>query len=238
MNKRWLAVLLALLMVMGTVGMAAAETGDDEVDLEEKEGQGPPAHIQKMLEMKADMEDEENDDEEDEDGQQGPPAFVREMLREKFTIMNKNKLMIHGNPFVSDLPPVIKEGRTLIPVGAVVKGLGADDVEWDDKTKTVTIVKGKTTIELVIGENSYKIYKDGSNVAEEFEMDTEAQILGDRTFVPLKFSAVALGEEVKWNPETGIINVGRVLGQERAAQARMIEENDDEDDDEDEEDED
>jgi len=147
--------------------------------------------------------------------------------------MNKNKLMIHGNPFVSDLPPVIKEGRTLIPVGAVVKGLGAEEVKWNDETKTVTILKGGKEIVLVIGENIITI--DGKAI----QMDTEAQILGNRTYVPLRFIVIGLGEEVEWNPEDGTINVGRALGQERAAEARaknekeneveVLEDEDDED---------
>lgn len=216
MNKRWLALLLALLMVMGTVGMAAAEEAiEEEVELQEEEGQGPPAHIQEMLEMKAEMEGEEDD----EDEEQGPPAFVREMLERKFSIISKKNLMIQGKPFQSELPPVIKAGRTLIPVGAVVKGLGAEDVLWDAEDETVTIIKGGITIVLEIGDNKYTVIKDGEE--EVLEMDTAAEILGNRTFVPLKFIAVALGEEVDWDPETGIIKVGREFGQATAAEARM-----------------
>lgn len=227
MKKRWLAALLALLMVMGTVGMAAAQ--EDEVGLEEKEGLGPPAHIREMLEMKVQEKAGTENEDEDDDEEYGPPAFVREMQAKKFDIMNKNKLKIHGNPFVSGLPPVIKHGRTLIPVGAVVKGLGAE-VIWEDKTATVTIIKGGTTITLKIGENMYTVEKDGKK--EVFEMDTAAEILGNRTFVPLKFIAVALGEEVEWEEETGIINVGKARGQERAAEARLNKDDTDDDDDE------
>lgn len=219
MKKRWMAALLALLMVLGTVGIAAAQEEAAVTDEEEK--QGPPAFIQEMLERKA--EEMENDDEREGPpkfaGEQGPPEFVREMLEKKFEIISQNNLMIQGKPFDSDLPPVIKDGRTLIPVGAVVKQLGADSVKWDAGTRTVTIEKDGKIIELVIGDNKYTVYSGGSDVGVAHEMDTQAQILGNRTFVPLRFIAVALGHEVEWNAADKTIRIGR--GQEIAEEARM-----------------
>lgn len=236
MIRRWLAVILALLMVVGTVGIVAAEEVDEaEEELQEEEG--PPDFVIEMKELKAQQAQQKGDDmedEEDEDDEDGPPDFVLAMKAQKFAIMSKTKLKIHGNPFVSDLPPVIKEGRTLIPVGAVVKSLGAK-VHWDE-VDTVTIEKGDTTIKLVIGENSFEIFKNGSNEPEINMMDTEAQILGNRTFVPLKFIAEALGEKVKWNPEDKSINIGREFGQAIAEEARTNDDDADDADDEDDED--
>ncbi|RJX28276.1 MAG: hypothetical protein C4554_02610 [Dethiobacter sp.] len=44
----------------------------------------------------------------------GPPVFVTEMKQEK--------IKVRGWPFLSDVPPVIKGGRILIPVRAVSNG--------------------------------------------------------------------------------------------------------------------
>ena len=66
-------------------------------------------------------------------------------------------------------------------------------------------------------------------------MDTAAEILGNRTFVPLRFIAMALGEEIEYDEETKMIYVGRAFGQERAAEARMNRDDVDDDDDEEEE---
>jgi hypothetical protein len=38
----------------------------------------------------------EYDPDEDEDEMEGPPEFIRDMLEQKFHIMDKNKLIIHG----------------------------------------------------------------------------------------------------------------------------------------------
>jgi hypothetical protein len=90
----------------------------------------------------------EYDPDEDEDEMEGPPAFIRDMLEQKFHIMGKDKLIIHGQPLESDLPPVIKHGRTLIPVRAVMNGLGAY-VDWNPETNEVTITKGDDEIVIV-----------------------------------------------------------------------------------------
>ncbi|EMT38988.1 Copper amine oxidase [Thermoanaerobacter thermohydrosulfuricus WC1] len=99
-----------------------------------------------------------------------------------------------------DVPPVIKDERTLIPVRAVMNGLGAK-VDWDRETKTVTITKGDTTIQLVLGET--KVLVNG----KEYTLDVPAMEISNRTFVPVRFISEILGGKVNYDKETGDIEI-------------------------------
>lgn len=113
----------------------------------------------------------------------------------------EERIKVRGMNMNFDVPPVIKEGRTLIPVRAIMNGLGAE-VAWDAEAKTVTITRdGK---EIVINMTTGETTVDGLVVA----VDVPAQNIDNRTFVPLRFIAQTLGDKVEFDEETGDINVG------------------------------
>ncbi|MDW7672734.1 MAG: copper amine oxidase N-terminal domain-containing protein [Bacillota bacterium] len=156
--------------------------------------------------------------ENEEEDMEGLPDFVRQMFREKFAVMDRNKLTIQGNPFVSETPPVIKEGRTLIPVKAVVNALGAE-VEWIPEESKVIITKEDNaitiTIELILGERKYTVN------GEELEMDAEAQVIGNRAHVPLRFIAIALGEPVEYDAKTKEVRIGKHESPRKYAETKL-----------------
>lgn len=198
MGKKWLALLVASALLLGLSGLAAAAQG---------RGGGPPFGTPPGQEKRitgeeaGEMKLEGNGRQIDKEKAMGPPAFVQEMLQRRITVMEREKLKIRSRPFESDLPPVIMGGRILVPVRAVANSLGAH-VEWDPQERKITIAKGGIVIELYLGELIY--YVNG----EARELDVEAQILNNRTFVPLRFIAVALGEKVGYNPDTGKVTIG------------------------------
>ncbi len=101
-------------------------------------------------------------------------------------------LKLDGNPIPFEQPPVIVEGRTLVPFRAIFEALGAE-VEWDDSTKTATAVKEDLTVKITIGENV--LYKNG----EKVELDVPAMIVGEGyTMVPARAIAEAFGVVVEW----------------------------------------
>ena len=98
--------------------------------------------------------------------------------------------------FSDDVKPFINENnRTMVPIRFVSNELGAS-VDWDSDTKKVTISQADKIIELVIG-NSFA-HVNG----EKQDFDTAAEILEDRTMVPLRFVNEALGATVDWVNET------------------------------------
>jgi len=117
----------------------------------------------------------------------------------------KGKVRINGREIKFDIPPVIKDGRTLIPVRAVMNGLGAK-VEWDPETKTVTVTKGDTVIQFILGEN--RVLVNG----KEMTLDVPAMEISNRTFVPLRFLSEVLKENVKYDDKTGDIEIEEKTG--------------------------
>ncbi|MCR4442098.1 MAG: copper amine oxidase N-terminal domain-containing protein [Peptococcaceae bacterium] len=113
----------------------------------------------------------------------------------------EERIRVRGMSLKFDAPPVIKEGRTLVPVRAIMNGLGAE-VKWDPETKTVTITRDDKTIvlNLVTGEVTVN--------EESVTIEVPAQLISNRTFVPLRFIAQTLGEKVEYDEQTGEIDIG------------------------------
>lgn len=113
----------------------------------------------------------------------------------------QSRMTVRGRGLDFDVPPVIFAGRTLIPVRAVTRGLGAT-VDWDAETQTVTITRDGIKIILNLG--SSQVTVNGETVT----LDVPAELINNRTFVPIRFISETLGETVEWDPETGDINIG------------------------------
>ena len=105
------------------------------------------------------------------------------------------KVLLDGVYLSFDQPPIIEEGRTLVPLRVIFEALGAS-VEWDPETQTVTAVKDDLTISLQIG--SAILSKNG----EAIILDVPAQIVGGRTLVPARAVAESFGAFVDWENDT------------------------------------
>lgn len=88
-----------------------------------------------------------------------------------------------------EVKPIIKNSRTLVPARFIAESLGAK-VEWSAKTSTVTITFENRIVKLVIGSNQMKVGKS------EVTLDVAAEILNNRTYVPLRKLVEALGKKV------------------------------------------
>ncbi len=115
----------------------------------------------------------------------------------------KAELILDGKTVKSDVPSIMYQGRTLVPVRFVSEELGAK-VEWDEKTETATIKAVDKTIKVKI--NSAKISINGKEqdmpygVPAKF-MSTSSSTSA-RTMVPLRFAMEALGATVGWEEST------------------------------------
>lgn len=113
----------------------------------------------------------------------------------------EERIKVRGMNLKFDVPPVIKEGRTLIPVRAIMNGLGAE-VAWNAETKLVTISRDDKVIVLDLEKGEATVN------GEAVELDVPAQIISNRTFVPLRFIAQTLGDKVDYDEASGEINIG------------------------------
>ncbi len=109
----------------------------------------------------------------------------------KLQVKARVHVRLHGQEVDWAVPPVIKEGRTLVPVRALCKGLGAT-VDWDPDTRTITITRGDTVVKLALDSRVFTIN------GRVQELDVPAQLIGNATFVPLRFVSQALGEKVDY----------------------------------------
>ncbi|RXI96495.1 hypothetical protein DS745_22560 [Anaerobacillus alkaliphilus] len=96
--------------------------------------------------------------------------------------------------------PLIQNNRTLVPIREVSEALGAE-VKWNQATKTVTLLKGDTTVTLTIGQN--KALRNGQTLT----LETPAQVIGGRTLLPLRFISEAFGATVDWNQATKVVSI-------------------------------
>lgn len=109
-------------------------------------------------------------------------------------------VLLNSRPLSFDQPPVIINGRTMVPLRAIFQALGAQ-VDWDGATRTVTATKGNTVIVLVIG--SPTAFKDGRPVT----LAQPALLMAGRTMVPLRFIAESLGAVVNWDGTTQTVTI-------------------------------
>lgn len=109
-------------------------------------------------------------------------------------------LTIDGTPIKTDAPPVVLEGRTLVPLRAIFEALGAN-VEWDNATKTATAIKAGTEIKLTLNNKTASV----NGIAQT--LDVPAQSIDGRTMVPARFIADNLGYTVGWNSNTNTVTL-------------------------------
>jgi len=112
---------------------------------------------------------------------------------------------VNGSTRTLDSPPLIKNGRTLLPIRPVVEALGGT-VSWDGTEKKVTISLGSTTIELWIGKNTAKV-NDASKPIDSNNPKVVPEIINGRTMLPLRFVTENLGCQLQWDPNTKTITI-------------------------------
>lgn len=118
---------------------------------------------------------------------------------------NTIPVLVNGELIKFDVPPVIKSGRTLIPVRAVATALGAD-VDWDEKLPdivTITKTVDKQVIKVVINLKTFIVTKsvDGATPVE-VKFDVKPQLVKNRTVVPVRFIAEIFKMNVEYDPDT------------------------------------
>ena len=102
---------------------------------------------------------------------------------------------INGVAQALDAAPIIRDGRTMLPVRFVAEAFGAE-IGWDGATSTATVKTAETTIEITIGATGARV--NGVLVA----LDAPAFIENSRTYLPVRFVAENLGATVEWDGVT------------------------------------
>lgn len=91
---------------------------------------------------------------------------------------------VDGRALTFDQPPLMQDGRVLVPLRGIFEALGAE-VQWEAATRTVRARSQKSQMVLPLGSRTATV--DGRTV----NLDVPASVVGGRTVVPLRFVAEA-----------------------------------------------
>jgi photosystem II stability/assembly factor-like uncharacterized protein len=112
---------------------------------------------------------------------------------------------VNGSSRPLDSPPIIKNGRTLLPIRPVVEALGGS-VSWDGNERKVNISLSSTTIELWIGKNTARV-NGITKPIDSSNSKVVPEIINGRMMLPLRFVTENLGCQLQWDPNTQTITI-------------------------------
>ncbi|MDR1541201.1 MAG: copper amine oxidase N-terminal domain-containing protein [Clostridiales bacterium] len=112
-------------------------------------------------------------------------------------------ISIDGRELKTDVPPMIINDRTMVPLRAIGEAFGCR-FEWDDGAKLVTIYLPPDNTPLYMEINNPRV-RQSSNT-QLIALDAPPVIVDGRTLVPLRFIAETIGLEVEWDAGARTVN--------------------------------
>lgn len=110
------------------------------------------------------------------------------------------RLMLNGHPFHTQVAPVTRDGRVLVPLRDIFEGLGAR-VNYDRVDRTITARRRGTVVLMQLGSRRAEVN------GERVRLDVPANTVDGSTMVPLRFVSEALGATVLYNADRGVIRI-------------------------------
>jgi outer membrane protein assembly factor BamB len=116
---------------------------------------------------------------------------------------------INDEPHILDSPPIIRNGRTLVPIRFIAEAFGAKVDFIPHPTNEVQIRYKDKFIHLWINSIKAKIeYPPELEIPSKVvTLETPPIIINGRTLVPLRFIGEELGAKVDWNSKTQTITL-------------------------------
>ena len=110
-------------------------------------------------------------------------------------VVDSISVYVNGTELTLDVPPMLENDRTLVPMRAIFEALGAE-VSWYPEDRTIVAVRGGTTVFMQV-DDWYMSVND-----EWIRLDAPPRIVNDRTLIPLRAVAEAFGAQVGWDEAT------------------------------------
>jgi len=116
------------------------------------------------------------------------------------------RVILNGEELEFDVPPMIIEGRTMVPVRAIFEAFGME-VEWIDRysSQSVAIITDFGYIYHAIG-GRFMTVRIGDYTIQRW-FDVRSQIVDGRTLVPIRAVSDAVGANVDWDVDTRIVTI-------------------------------
>lgn len=99
------------------------------------------------------------------------------------------QVLANGKPVASEVPPIVVDGVTYLPLRATAEALGAK-LEWVESSKTAVLCSGDLCYPVRITDPS-----------------SGARVVEGRVLLPLRKMAEALGCDIRWDAETQRVDV-------------------------------
>lgn len=127
--------------------------------------------------------------------QEEKDAFWAHHAQEEERWANRVDLYLDGQPLELDVPPEVRDGRTMVPIRAVAEALGAD-VGWDQEAQEIQMTRAGVTVTMTLNSTSATV--NGQKV----EMDVAPYATDGRTLIPARYAAEFFGQTVTWDGNT------------------------------------
>ncbi|MFB9324635.1 copper amine oxidase N-terminal domain-containing protein [Paenibacillus aurantiacus] len=110
-------------------------------------------------------------------------------LKNSMILSPESSIAFINGQRVSAVQPIVKDGRTLVPLRFISEGFGAK-VDFNAENQSITIKYDNKSILLKIGKNTISINGKWS------EMDAAARSYNNSTYIPLRYIGEALNKKV------------------------------------------
>ncbi len=108
------------------------------------------------------------------------------------------RVMVDNEELQFDVPPMLINDRTMVPLRVIFETLGAE-VGYEDATRLITATRFDATVKLTVDSNV--MYVNDTAVT----LDVPATEINGRTLVPVRAISEAFGCDVAWEEETNTV---------------------------------
>ena len=109
-------------------------------------------------------------------------------------------VMVDGKVTKNDVAPIVKDGRTFLPIRVIAENMGAK-IGWNGANQSVIITRDDTEITVFINKTEAKVN------TKMVPLSAPAFIEKGRTYLPVRFVTENLGAEVIWDAPTKTVTI-------------------------------
>ncbi|MGB9666347.1 MAG: stalk domain-containing protein, partial [Candidatus Cryosericum sp.] len=117
--------------------------------------------------------------------------------------ISSTTMRVDGKVVLLEAAPIIMNSRTLVPLRVLIETLGGR-VVWSPSARTVDVFLGEHSVDVAVGGNIGYV-DDKAFPIDPANPKVVPIIINNRTFLPLRFVAEALGLNVQWDATTQTI---------------------------------
>lgn len=117
------------------------------------------------------------------------------------------KVVINNQELHTDVPPIIVDGRTLVPLRAIGEAMDCT-VTWVNATQTANLMNDAVLVSMQIGSKFIgKKKRTGTGDPSYKEIDVAPQLINGSTYIPARAFAEALDAVVGWDSNTNTVMI-------------------------------